>query len=474
MKVAICTVGVYNPPLKPEADYVAVTNKIKSRYCEKYGHQFLYSFDNPRPGRKGHWSKFPTLLYALGKLEMDWAVWMDCDAAPVKFDVDIADLLSSMDKDKVVIRKDILGWNSGVFAVPNTVKARQWLALLDNENTHESFKNAPFADQDAIAASFDADEFNDFYQIPPDEFGFNQFDDIYQWYAARGFENEYIPGKHWCLHIAGYGDMFRRIRFTHILNGLDAKMCPVCGCRSNKYFTVDFDKTFYAPKPEMTRQGGMCDYYLCPNCDYIFAPMFKDWTSEIYKERIYNDEYEKYVDPEHVTDDRAKMLFNKFASVMSCNQARHLDYGGGHGQFSKLIHKETGLWSDCYDPFYQPDGNAFKFPSKYSLITAFEVLEHIYDPNTAFADFNRLLIDGGVVLSSTQNWRELPELQHTMPTEWSNIAPRNGHVGMCATKTFEYLAARHGFRYCADKSTGFFQVFEKIRQSGEWFCTGNQ
>ena len=32
---------------------------------------------------------------------------------------------------------------------------------------------------------------------------------------------------------------------------------------------------------------------------YIFAPMFKDWTSEIYKKRIYNDEYEKYVDPEH-------------------------------------------------------------------------------------------------------------------------------------------------------------------------------
>ena len=62
------------------------------------------------------------------------------------------------------------------------------------------------------------------------------------------------------------------------------------------------------------------------------------------------------------------------------------------GSFSKLIHKETGLWSDCYDPFYQPDGNAFKFPSKYSLITAFEVLEHIYDPNTAFATSTGFLL----------------------------------------------------------------------------------
>lgn len=472
MKVAICTVGVYNPPLEPEADYVAVTNKIKSRYCEKYGHQFLYSFDNPRPGRKGHWSKFPTLNYALGKLGMDWAVWMDCDAAPVDFSKDIADLLATMEPNKVVIRKDILGWNSGVFAVPNTEKGRQWLALLDSEKTHESFKDAPFSDQDAIGATFEMEEFKDFYQIPPDDFGFNQFDDIYQWYGGRGFPNEYIPGQHWCLHIAGYGDYFRRIRFAHVLHSLDTSLCPVCGCESKKYFTVDFDKTFYATPDELTRQGGTCDYHLCENCDYIFAPMFKDWTPEEYKSRIYNEEYEKYVDPAHAKPDRAKALFSKFGRVIASNQARHLDYGGGNGEFGKMLHKEIGLWSDCYDPFYgDPD---FKFPSKYSLITAFEVLEHVYDPNKVFAAFNRLLIEGGVVLTSTQNWTERKDLRHVLPTQWDNIAPRNGHVCMYGTRTFEHLAARHGFRYCADKSTEYFQVFEKVRQTEPFFFTVNQ
>ena len=44
MKVAICTVGIYDPPLSPENDYLSVTNKIKSLYCEKYGHKFVYGF----------------------------------------------------------------------------------------------------------------------------------------------------------------------------------------------------------------------------------------------------------------------------------------------------------------------------------------------------------------------------------------------------------------------------------------------
>lgn len=473
MKVAICTVGVYDPPLEPHADYVKMTNQLKYLYCEKHGHAFVRSDENPRPGRTGHWSKFPALLYALKKLGVDWAIWMDCDAAPVNFKIDVADMLARMEPDKVVIQKDILGWNSGVFAVPNTEKAVHWLVALDSEQTHDSFKSAPFFDQDAIAASFETEHFVDFQQNPPPEFGFNQFEDIYQWYGKSGlsFPNEYIPGRHWCLHIPGYGNAYRRIRFEGILLALDKAPCPVCGSFSEKYFSVDFDKTFYEPHPDMALQGGECDYHLCLNCDFIFAPMFSGWTDEMYKSRIYNGDYEKYVDTAHVGDDRAEAMLGKFGRMMVANEARHLDYGGANGQFARLVREKTGLWSDSYDPFYGDGGRDFKFPSKYNLITAFDVLEHIYDPNIPFADFNRLLTERGVVLTSTQNWTAIEELRYTLPTKWETVAPRNGHVCVYGQKTFEYLAARHGFRYRADRSTGYFQIFEKTRQSEPFFRT---
>ena len=159
------------------------------------------------------------------------------------------------------------------FAVPNTVKARQWLALLDNENTHESFKNAPFADQDAIAASFDADEFNDFYQIPHQMSSVSTNSTIY----TNGMPLEDLRMS---IYLENIGVCILPVMvicsaafdLPTSLMALTQRCAQSADAGSNKYFTVDFDKTFYAPKPEMTRQGGMCDYYLCPNCDLHICP----------------------------------------------------------------------------------------------------------------------------------------------------------------------------------------------------------
>jgi len=458
MKIAICTCGVYNPPLPPHFDYVSVTDELKARYCKKFGHTYLSSKENPQEDKDAHWVKFPLLLYALGKMDFDWAVWMDCDAAPVNFDVDIAGLLAGMDPNKVVIRKDILGWNSGVFAVPNTSKAIQWLLSLDSDQTYKTFEKAPFFDQDAIAASFKHPDYCDFYQFPSENFGFNQFDDIYQYYSVP-IPNEYIPGKSWCLHVPGYGDAYRRLRFAHCLDRVRKARCPVCGTYGEEYFTVPFDKTFKPASPEMTLQGGDCAYYICPHCEMIYAPMFEKWTPSDYKQRIYNAEFDLCVDKEHADGSRDQKMFEMFKDAIRSNQARVLDYGGGHGKLAQMIHDKLGLWADCYDPFYGDD--AFKHHSKYTLITCFEVMEHVYNPHPVFANFNRWLVEDGVIIMSTQTWDNNRSVFGKMPTQWENIAPRNGHVCMYSTKALEILATRHGFRYCKDRSTAFFQVLEK-------------
>jgi hypothetical protein len=459
MKIGICTCGVFNPPLHNQMDYVSVTDRIKAAYCKKFGHEFISSKESAHEDRDAHFARFALLLYALAKLECDWVVWMDCDAAPVNFNVDIADFLSKMDPDKVVIRKDVLGWNSGVFAVPRTEKAINWLLSLDSQETYDKFVKARFQDQDAIAASFEHPEYKDFYQIPPDDFGFNQYDNIYQWYPDP-IPNEYIPDKSWCLHVAGYGDSYRKLRFGKILDRLSKSRCPVCRTPGEKYFTVPFDKTFKPVSPDMPLQGGECTYDICPHCRHIYAPMFADWTPDDYQQRIYNGDFDKYVDPEHASGQRDKQMFEMFKRVISVNQSRVLDYGGGHGGFAKMIHDELGLWADSYDPFY--GDKDFKHKNKYSLITCFEVLEHVYDPHRVFEDFAKLLVEDGVVIMSTQIWDKALPLELSVPTEWETACPRNGHVCVYSSRALEFLCTKYGFRYCKDRSTEYFQVLEKI------------
>lgn len=468
----ICTVGAYEKEPPMAENYLEVTNKLKELYCERYNTVFYFSDNNPYPNRTGHWTKFPMLKQALKDSGADWAIWMDCDAAPVNHDLDVGEFLKTLDQGKIVMLTDILGWNSGVFAVPNTERAMQWLDEMASEATFKRFERAQFWDQDAIADSFNNGDYQDFVQQPPDYFGWNHFDDIYQWYKAHNkhFPNVFDPDKHWCLHIAGYGDCYRRKRFIEFHNRLSTKPCPVCNSQASKYFDVPMDKMFRpltdeAEIAEYRPLGGDCDYYLCPHCDFIFAPMFKDWTDADFAEKIYNDQYQSLVDKLHGDGEAAKRHFNMFAPAIASNQARLLDYGSGDGSFGKMIEDKLGLWVDLYDPHYG-EHREFKPMSRYTLITCFEVLEHVYNGRELFELFNRNLLDGGNLITSTQlhgDGCDNPSLYATLPTEWDNIAPRNGHVCMYSHKALAYLAASCGFVYLQEKSSAFYQTFKKVR-----------
>lgn len=212
MKVAIVTNAVYNNP--PE--YERYTNELKKKYVDAQGVDFhKYSY-NPHPGWHPVFSKFEPILKTLEK-GYDWIIWMDCDAAPVNHSIDVKEWLKDKPQ-KVIMLKDALGWNAGVFAVPNCQRSIDWLKWLDTEKNMRNFDKG-FRDQDEMAYTF-ATSHSDFILDDGYEFGFNNYDDIYP-HAKK--PNLFVEGKSWCLHIPGYRDDYRANRFGNILRKMEGK-----------------------------------------------------------------------------------------------------------------------------------------------------------------------------------------------------------------------------------------------------------
>lgn len=458
MKVALCTCFIPPADMKPHEDYASVTDEIKRLYCRRHPDvEFLYSRETPHEGRDPHFCKFGMLIYALSQ-GYDWAIWMDADAAPVNMDADVAKFLSSLDQTKMVMQKDINGWNSGVFAVPNTETAAKWLAMLDGQDVHDFFKDAPTWDQEAIIQSLGLPEFKDFAQEPDDRFGWNDYEPIYKYYGENEVPNIYSENASWCLHIPGYADVYRRNRFATILAGLKGERCPVCGCISKEYFTVPFDRTMDRVESEFRKQGGDVAYNVCPNCGLVFAPEMVKWSEKDFRERIYNEDYPK-IDRDF-EEARAKRAFDSLGPLLAARNERHLDYGCGNGLLSKML-EETGLSSDGYDPYYGGKRPPYWF--KYSVVTCLETLEHVTDPNMAFFDFSAHLVKGGMLVITTPLYDfNNPATFGVEPSKWPMAAPRNGHVCIYSVRTLRHLAARHGFMFKEAQSDFNTQVFQRI------------
>lgn len=209
MKTAIVTNALYKQP----PAYLEYTDELKRRYCEKWGITYERTALNPHPGLHSVFSKFAALRQAIKK-DYDWLVWMDCDAAPVTLTADLNTWLSTQ-PEKVIMLKDALGWNAGVFAVPVCTRSIEWLDWLDKTDNLIKFDSG-YRDQDEMAYTFKTTHKN-FINDTGYDFGFNHYDDLY---THKDKPNLFVEGKSWCLHIPGYNDTYREERFGNIIRGI--------------------------------------------------------------------------------------------------------------------------------------------------------------------------------------------------------------------------------------------------------------
>lgn len=211
MRISIVTNTIY----RKEPSYVAITDELKTEWCSAHGVEYIRSSYNPHPDLHPVWCKPSVLLrFFAGR---DWLVWMDADAAPVG-DVVLAGLLASAG-DRVVMARDINGWNAGVFAVPCTDFGRHLLGTVDS-HAHDAAYQLGFREQQCMADIFD--HCPDVVFEPPREFGWNCYPNIYN---RQGDPNIYKRGD-FCLHIPGASDAARERIFKEVLNEIHTLRKP--------------------------------------------------------------------------------------------------------------------------------------------------------------------------------------------------------------------------------------------------------
>ena len=233
------------------------------------------------------------------------------------------------------------------------------------------------------------------------------------------------------------------VRQTFTLAG-EEKECPVCGRKTKRFTAVIFDKKSRAAQKAEWR------YYRCERCGCCFLDEMRDWTPEMFSEKIYNADYIN-TDKEFDGTRSRKLLPEALDMLKIFGGKRILDYGGGNGSLADLLRKK-GYDAYCYDPFGRQDvpGDAGGF----DVVFAVEVLEHVFHAKELWQTISGKLKPGGMFIATTTLWNPGRSL-----AKWDYANPRAGHCLLYTIPALENAAAPCGMRRLIEK--GCWHVFQK-------------
>jgi hypothetical protein len=179
-------------------------------------------------------------------------------------------------------------------------------------------------------------------------------------------------------------------------------------------------------------------YFRCPTCGLIETE-HPYWLDEAYSTAIGCTDLGLL--QRNIRLARATQVL---INLLSEPAGKFVDYGGGYGILTRLM-RDAG-----YD-FYRQDkhcANLFAADFEYaegsvdfSLLTAFEVFEHLVDP---FTELAKMLQISRTILFTT----ELVSYEHPpAPGSWWYYAPEGGqHIKLYTTRSLERLAQEFGMR----------------------------
>jgi len=178
------------------------------------------------------------------------------------------------------------------------------------------------------------------------------------------------------------------------------------------------------------------EYRRCTHCGYVCTPS-PHWLEEAYSSAIAALDTGIVVRNLWLADVTSVLL--RFSLPAS---GRAIDFGGGSGLFVRLM-RDRGHdfhWLDPHCPNLLAIGFEASTDARYDLATAFELVEHLPDPLTTFAQLATL---APRILLST----ELLPATGNRPGEWPYYAPESGqHIGFFTRRSLEIVAERLGKR----------------------------
>ena len=193
-------------------------------------------------------------------------------------------------------------------------------------------------------------------------------------------------------------------------------------------------------------------YFYCNNCGFLQTEE-PYWLEEAYGSAIADADtglVDRNVSISRMLSNSLYFLFKK--------DGKYLDIAGGYGMLTRLM-RDIGFdfyWSDPYCGNILSKGFDLSTTTPpFDAITAFEVLEHVYDP-LAFIQESFDKAKTSTIIFSTLLFSENPP----NPSEWYYYSPKTGqHISFFQIKTLRFIAKKlslnlyscRGFHMLTDK-----------------------
>ncbi|HEX7357382.1 MAG TPA: class I SAM-dependent methyltransferase [Ignavibacteriaceae bacterium] len=179
-------------------------------------------------------------------------------------------------------------------------------------------------------------------------------------------------------------------------------------------------------------------YFKCSKCDVLFTEK-PYWLDEAYSRTINLSDTGLLSRNLYFSQIISVLLFFEFDKY-----ARYLDYAGGYGVFTRLM-RDIGFdfyWNDPYTQNLLANGFEYNLETnlKFELLTAFEVFEHLENPN---AEIEKMLtLSESIALSTELLPADVPDLKW-----WYYGFDHGQHITFYSSKTFSHLAQMFNLNY---------------------------
>ena len=173
-------------------------------------------------------------------------------------------------------------------------------------------------------------------------------------------------------------------------------------------------------------------YYSCGNCGFIQTEL-PYWLDEAYSSAIARSDIGLIG-----RNIKLSNFCSAFIPMFSIREGSFLDYGGGNGMFVRIM-RDQGFefyWQDKHASNQFAEGFEAPQGRKFSLLTAFEVFEHLPQPLEVIADMFKY---SDTLIFTT---RLLPRWD-IKPNEWWYFTPDTGqHVSLYSRESLELIAKK--------------------------------
>lgn len=226
--------------------------------------------------------------------------------------------------------------------------------------------------------------------------------------------------------------------------------CLICNSKSEYYFSKTYKEE---PFKSMMNEIGSVDYYQCSNCGFTLSKTHRDLDSDKWEKLNYDfhhflenkDGDVSINQPPYI---QQALMIKVLVDNEIINFDNSLDYAGGYGTLSNILHKYFDLNLSVYDPYVESNDRDIYISkndlSKYDTVLNSALFEHL-TTRESFDEINNCVSDNGCMIIHTRISGFIPK-----DPNWFYLNPPV-HCAFHTNKSMEILMEQWNYQasiYC--------------------------